>query len=209
LLLATTAEKAGKLSNEKYDWAAIESLYVHGSMKLIELSRDRTGKESSPPHSSLRKRASGHQWKRKRIETQVTLSLLPIAPEKREAIADLNDQVAQLIDATTVIGDHLRLSKSLKGMYGAIGTKTKLAIDNLDPTKMDTDSIIRALSVMATLVNAATDLERKSLNLAEPLQKIEIATKYVISRSSQGEIVFDEPPNLSRDEWRDKYSGQN
>jgi len=61
---------------------------------------------------------------------------------------------------------------------------------------------------MASLINSATELERKSLGLALPLQQVEVTTRYVISMDAQGKPLPDDAPipTLSREEWRDRYA---
>jgi len=202
------------MTKPSHDWAALEQAFIHSDKKLIEFSKERTGFESSPIYSSLRKRAGQHNWSDKRAEAKAIANLVPIEPEKREAIASLNSQVEKLVDAASVISDHLKLSRSLKGFYAALGTKIQVAIAALDATELTADNIIRALSVMNALINGATDLERRTLGLAEPLQQVELTTRYVISMGAQGEVIEGDLPALTRDEWHRKYgngdgNGQN
>ena len=192
-----------------YDWGTIEGAFIHGDGKLVEHSRERTGLQNSPPYTALRKRAAKYSWTGKQAEIQAMRALVPPAPEERQQVADFQAQVEKLVDTATVVGDHLKLSKTMKSMYGALGVKVKKAIDDLDASSLTPGHIVRALGVMTSLINAATELERKSLGLAEPLQRVDVTTRYVISRDCQGKPDYADPPELSRDEWRDKYSEQN
>jgi len=198
-----------KMSQPNYDWNALEQFFIHSDKKLIELSKGKTGFSSSPPYSSLRKRAGKYDWSNKRAEAKALLRMGVTEPEKREAIADLNSEVAKLVDAATIIGDHLKLSRSLKAFYGALGSKVHAAIASLDASELSADNVIRALSVLSTLINSATDLERKTLGIAEPLQQIQVEARYVISQSVQGQVVEGNLPALTRDEWYEKYGKNN
>jgi len=197
------------MNKSSHDWATIEQAFINGNKKLIEYSREKTGFAASPPYNSLRKRAGQHNWSSKRAETKALADLVPMAPEKREAISSLNNDVAKLVDASSVILDHLKLSRSLKGFYAALGVKVQAAIASLDAEDMTPETIVRALSVMSTLINSATDLERKSLGLAEPLQSVEILTRYVISRDVEGQLTEEDVRPLTRDEWHEKYGKGN
>jgi len=197
------------MTKPSHDWAAIEGAFIHSDKKLIEFSKERTGFESSPIYSSLRKRAGQHNWTKKRAEAKALANLVPIGADKRDAIANLNAQVDKLVDAATIISDHLKLSRSLKSFYGALGTKIQVAIANLDAAELTADTIVRALSVMSTLVNASTDLERRTLGLAEPLQQVELTTRYVISQNVQGQVIEGDLPPLTKDQWHKKYGNGN
>ena len=198
------------MTKSSHDWAALEQAFIHSDKKLIEFSKERTGFESSPIYGSLRKRAGKYDWTAKRIEAKALANLVPVEPEKREAIASLNSQVDKLVDAASVISDHLKISRSMKAFYGALGTKIQAAIAALDAAELTPDTIIRALSVMTTLAHAATDLERRTLGLAEPLLQVELTTRYVISTDVQGQAIEEDSPALTKDEWHRKYgNGQN
>jgi len=192
-----------------YDWKALEQFFIHSDKKLIELSSEKTGFSSSPPYSSLRKRAGKYDWSDKRAEAKALLRMGVTEPEKKAAIADLNSEVTKLVDAASIISDHLKLSRSMKAFYGSLGAKIHAAIAALDATELTADNVIRALSVLSTLINAATDLERKTLGIAEPLQQIQIEARYVISQTVQGQVVEGNLPALSRDEWYEKYGKNN
>ena len=191
----------------RYDWRAIEEAFVNGENKLVAYSRDRTGLESSPPHIALRKRAAKYDWSGKRAQVQALRLLVPAEPEERQQVADFQAQVEKLVDTATVISDHLKLSQTMKSLYGAFGVKVKKAIDDLNPASLKPEDISRALSVMASLVHGATELDRKSLGLAMPLQ-VELTTRYVISMDPLGEPLSDDAPipTLSREEWSDRYA---
>jgi len=192
-------------NKSSYDWESLEESFISGDKKLIEYSRERTGFDSSPIYNSLRKRAGRYDWTKKRAEARALAMLIPIEPEKRESISKLNSEVSQLVDAASVIANHLQLSDSLKGFYKSLAAKVQVAIANLDPIDISPDVIIRSLSVMSTLIQTATDLERKSLGLAEPLQSVELLTRYVISRDVEGGLIEEDLPNMSRDEWYKRY----
>jgi len=193
------------MTQPSYDWEAIEQFFIHSGKKLIELSQERTGFSASPPYASLRKRAGKYDWSGKRAETKARLRMGASEPEKKNAIADLNNEVAKLVDAATVISDHLKLSRSLKGFYAALGSKIQAAIASLDAAELSPDHVIRALSVMTTLISASTDLERKTLGIAEPLQQIELTARYVVSRDVEGQLTEEDVRPLTRDEWHEKY----
>ena len=198
-----------KMTQASYDWQSLEKFFIHSDKKLIELSQEKTGFSSSPPYISLRKRAGKYDWSAKRAEAKAIARMVPSEPEKKNAIADLSSEVTKLVDAATIISDHLKISRSLKSFYGALGAKIQVAIASLDAAELSPDNVIRALSVMSTLVNAATDLERKTLGIAEPLQQVHLTTRYVISQSVQGKVIEEDSPPLTRDEWHEKYGKNN
>jgi len=193
------------MTKPSHDWAALEQAFIHSDKKLIEFSKEKTGFESSPIYSSLRKRAGQHNWSDKRAEAKAIAALVPLGADKRDAIANLNSQVEKLVDAASVISDHLKISRSMKAFYGALGAKIQVAIASLDATELTADNVIRALSVMTTLAHAATDLERRTLGLAEPLQQVELTTRYVISTDAQGQVIERDLPPMTNDEWHRKY----
>lgn len=192
-------------ANPFYDWESIEQNFIHGDKKLIEYSREKTGKAASPIYNSLRKRAGQFDWSKKRAEARAQALLIPPEPEKIEEISALNSEVNKLVDAATVIADHLRLSNSLKEFYKSFAAKIQVAIANLDPIDLSPDVIIRSLNVMSTLLQIATDLERKTLGIAAPLQQVELLTRYVISRDVEGQTIEGDLPALTREEWFKKY----
>ena len=198
-----------KMTQASHDWKALEQFFIHSDKKLIELSSEKTGFSSSPPYSSLRKRAGKYKWSDKRAEAKALLRMGVTEPEKKAAIADLNSEVTKLVDAASIISDHLKLSRSMKAFYGSLGAKIHAAIAALDATELTADNVIRALSVLSTLINSATDLERKTLGIAEPLQQIQIAARYVISQTVQGQAIEGDLPALTRDEWYEKYGKNN
>ena len=164
--------------NKSYDWATLEDAFVKGTMKIIELSREHTKLESSPPYPALRKRAAKHKWREKREQYNATLALLPKTEDELKAAQKLENRLEKLVDAAEVVRDHLRLSKTLKGMYAALGMKVRLAIEKMHPEDFSTSQVLSALNTLASLMHAATELERKSLNLADPLQQVELTTRY-------------------------------
>jgi len=197
------------MTQPSYDWEAIEQFFIHSGKKLIELSQERTGFSASPPYASLRKRAGKYDWSGKRAEAKAMLRMGASGSEEKNAIADLSSEVTKLVDAATVISDHLKLSRSLKGFYAALGSKIQVAIASLDAAELSPDNVIRALSVMTTLISASTDLERKTLGIAEPLQQVHLTTRYVISQNVQGEVIEGDSPPLTRDEWHERYGKNN
>jgi len=197
------------MTQPSYDWEAIEQFFIHSDKKLIELSQERTGFSTSPPYTSLRKRAGKYDWSGKRAEAKAMLRMVPSGSEEKNAIAEISSEVTKLVDAATIISDHLKLSRSMKAFYGALGSKIQAAIAALDATELTPDNVIRALSVMTTLIAASTDLERKTLGIAEPLQQIELTARYVVSRDVEGQLTEGDVRPLTQDEWHKKYGKGN
>lgn len=205
----------------KYDWEAYRNKYVTGDCTLIDLSIERTGNPKDPPYQTLRVRSSKKTqfgtWEDQRLVFRANLQrqgleqppVQEVLAEAQKAASEARQVIDQLYDVTAVVTSHLKLAESLKHAYAALALKVRQAADQIDAKKlaeMDVNQISRVYRDLSLILQTATDMERKALNLSDPTQTVQVDTRYVISTETEAQLGVVEDLEESIEKWSHEYA---
>lgn len=205
----------------KYDWEEYRNKYVTGQCQLIDLSQERTQNPADPPYQTLRVKSSAKSkfgtWEEQRLVFRANLQrqgleqppVKEVLAEAEKAAAEARTAIDRLYDVTAIVTSHLKLAESLKHAYAALALKMRTASEGINAQQlanMEITEISRVYRDLSSILQAATDMERKALNLSDPSQEVKTDTRYVISLDTDAQLG--EPVSLeeSIDEWSNQYA---
>ena len=206
----------------KYDWEEYRNKFVTGDCQLIDLSMERTGKSSDPPYQTLRvhscKKTKFGTWDDQRRVFRANLQRQGLEQPPVQEVLKQAEQAAQearaaidhLYDVTAIITSHLKLAESLKHAYANLALKMRTAAENIDLSKlseMDVPQIAKVYRDLSLILQTATDMERKALNLPEPEKTGGTTeTRYVISLDTDSRVGQTETLEESIAQWSQEFA---